>query len=122
MVSTARKNASLVGAFMFAHFTHHVSNSMLTQLLPVIRDSLALSYTQAGFLVSAFTLSAGLSQAPLGMLADRFTARSVIVLGLFGTALSMVAFGLAVEYWQLLLVLVAMGVVAGTYHAPAATA
>ncbi len=95
---------------------------MLTPLLPVIRDGLALSYAQAGLLVSAFTVSSGLSQAPIGMLADRFTPRTVIVLGLFGTAVCMVLFGLALEYWLLLVVLVAMGVVAGTYHAPAATA
>ena len=107
---------------MFAHFTHHVSNSLLTPLLPVIRDSLSLSYTHSGFLVSAFTVSQGFSQAPIGMLADRFTSRTVIILGLFATALCMALVGLAGEYWQLLLVLICMGVVAGSYHAPAATA
>jgi predicted MFS family arabinose efflux permease len=63
------RNAFLVGAFMFAHFTHHVSNSMLTPLLPVIRDSFALTYPQSGLLVSAFSLSQGFSQAPIGILA-----------------------------------------------------
>jgi len=114
------RNTSLVGAFMFAHFTHHVSNSMLTPLLPVIRDGFALSYAQAGLLVSAYSLSQGLSQAPIGVLADRIGSRTVIIAGLFLTALCMLLIGVAGEYWQLLLFLVGLGVVAGTYHAPAA--
>src|SRR2546428_144050 len=100
------RNASTLGAFMFAHFTHHVSNSMLTPLLPVIRSGLDLTYTQSGLLVSAFTISQGLSQLPVGALADRFASRTVIAIGLIATALCMVLMGLAGEYWQLLLVLV----------------
>src|SRR5262245_53630108 len=99
------RNASLVGAFMFAHFTHHVSNSMLTPLLPAMRDGFGLTYPQAGLLVSAFSLSQGLSQAPIGILADRIGSRTVISAGLFLTALSMVLIGLAPEYWMLLIFL-----------------
>jgi FSR family fosmidomycin resistance protein-like MFS transporter len=120
-VASKPRNVSLVGAFMFAHFTHHVSNSMLTPLLPVIRDSFGLSYPAAGALVSAFSLSSGLSQPPIGVLADRIGSRTVITAGLFLTALCMILIGVAGEYWQLLTLLVALGVVAGTYHAPAAS-
>ena len=120
-VSARPRNVFLVGAFMFAHFTHHVSNSMLTPLLPVIRDSFALSYPAAGALVSAFSISGGLSQAPIGVLADRIGSRTVITAGLFLTALFMVFIGTAGDYWQLLLLLVGLGVVGGTYHAPAAS-
>ncbi|MPZ13277.1 MAG: MFS transporter [Chloroflexi bacterium] len=117
---TSVRRKSLVGTFMFAHFTHHVSNSMLTPLLPVIRDGLSLNYVQSGFLVSAFSVSQGLSQAPIGVLADRFGGRTVLVLGFVATALCMVLIGLAGEYWQLLVFLVGLGIAAGTYHAPAA--
>ena len=116
------RNAPLLGAFMFAHFTHHVSNSMLTPLLPVVRSGLGLTYAQSGFLVSAFTVSQGLSQLPIGALADRFPTRTVIAVGLVATAACMVAMGFAADYWQLLLALVGLGLVAGSYHAPAAKA
>ena len=76
-VSARPRNGFLVGAFMFAHFTHHVSNSLLAPLQPLIRDSLGLGYVQSGWLVSAFSLSLGLSQAPIGVIADRVAALGI---------------------------------------------
>lgn len=110
----------LLGGFTAAHFSHHVSNSLLTPLLPVIRDSFALSYAQSGLLVSAFSLSLGLSNAPIGALADKVGSRPVIVWGLVLTGLISAAVAFATEYWHLLVLLVVMGLIAGSYHAPAA--
>jgi MFS family permease len=117
----ATRDARLIGAFMFGHFTHHVTNSLLAPLLPLIRDGFGLSYAQSGWLVSAFSMSQGLSQAPIGVLADRIGSRTVVTIGLLITGLSCFLIGLAGEYWLLLLLLVGLGIVAGTYHAPAAS-
>ncbi|HET6314982.1 MAG TPA: MFS transporter, partial [Chloroflexota bacterium] len=102
------------------HFAHHVTNSLLTPLLPLIRDAFLLSYTEAGLLVSAYGISLGGSNMPMGALADRIGSKPVIVAGLFGTALLSLAMATAGAYWQLLTLLVLLGLVAGTYHAPAA--
>ena len=109
----------LLTGFTAAHFSHHVSNSLLNPLLPFIRDSFQLSYGQSGLLVSAFAVSLGLSNAPIGVLADRFGARLVVVLGLFLTGLISVIVGMAGSYWQLLAFLIVMGLIHGSYHAPA---
>jgi MFS family permease len=92
------RDRMLVAAFMFGHFTHHVTNALLTPLLPLIRDGFGLSYAQSGFLVSAFTLSQGLSQAPIGVLADRVGSRSVVTVGLILSALLCFLIGLAADY------------------------
>jgi MFS family permease len=110
----------LVAAFMFGHFTHHVTNTLLTPLLPLIRDGFNLTYAQSGLLVSAFSVSQGLSQAPIGALADRVGSRSVVSVGLILTGVACFAIGLAADFPQLLFLLVALGIIAGTYHAPAA--
>ncbi|HEV8670398.1 MAG TPA: MFS transporter [Candidatus Limnocylindria bacterium] len=110
---------ALLVAFSVAHFAHHVTNSLLSALLPFIRDAFALSYTDAGFAVTAYTIASGVTNAPLGVLADRIGARRVIVWGLVLIGLSSVAIGLSSEYWQLLAFLIVMGVASGTYHAPA---
>lgn len=110
---------ALLAAFSVAHFAHHVTNSLLSALLPFIRDAFALSYTDAGFAVSAYTIASGVSNAPLGVVADRMGARRVIVWGLVLIGLASVAIGLAGEYWQLLAFLMVMGIASGTYHAPA---
>lgn len=115
------RSSWLVGAFMFGHFTHHVSNTLLAPLQPLIRDGFGLSYAQSGLLVSAFSLSQGLSQAPIGILADRIGSRAVIVFGLIATGALTFLIGLAGEYWHLVVLLVALGLIAGTYHAPAAS-
>lgn len=115
------RERGVVAAFMFGHFTHHVTNTLLTPLLPVIRNSFGLTYTQSGFLVSAYSVSQGFSQAPIGALADRIGSRTVVVGGLFGTALFCFLIGLAGEYWHLLAFLIGLGIIAGTYHAPAAS-
>jgi MFS family permease len=109
----------LLGGFVAAHVAHHVSNSLLNPLLPFIRDTFALSYAQSGFLVAAFGLSLGFSNAPVGVLADRVGPRPVVVIGLLLTGAVSVAVAFAGAYWQLLVLLVLMGLIAGTYHAPA---
>src|SRR5436853_2326834 len=103
------RSPALVGAFMFGHFTHHVTNTLLEPLLPLIRDSFGLSYAQSGFLVSAFSVSQGLSQAPIGALADRVGSRSVVTAGLILTGFVCFTIGLAGDYPQLLLLLVVLG-------------
>lgn len=115
-----RRGQVILAGFTTAHFSHHVSNSLLNPLLPFIRDSFALTYGQSGWLVSAFSLSLGLSNAPIGMLADRFGSRPVIVVGLLLTGLVSAAVAFAGSYWQLFGLLVLMGLIAGSYHAPAA--
>lgn len=111
----------IVGAFAGAHFAQHVTTSLLNPLLPLIRDAFSLSYAQSGFAVSAYSLSLGLSNAPMGALADRIGWRRVIAAGLVLTGVGSIAIALAGSYVQLLILLVTLGIVSGTYHAPAAS-
>jgi nitrate/nitrite transporter NarK len=53
--------------------------------LPLIRDDLGLSFTQAGALSAVSTLVYAFMQIPAGYLADRFGARRLFVVGLLGT-------------------------------------
>lgn len=109
----------ILATFTAAHFSHHVSNSLLNPMMPFIRDAFRLSYDQSGWLVSAFSLSLGLSNAPIGVLADRFGSRVVIVTGLILTGLVSAAIAFSGSYWQLFGLLIVLGLIAGSYHAPA---
>src|SRR5439155_978675 len=80
-------------------------------LLPLIRDAFTLSYGESGFAVSAFSIAAGLANAPWGMLADRVGSRVVIVGGLFLMGAASVALATAGSYWQLLALLIVLGIV-----------
>ena len=116
----SRRGRLMLGTITAAHFAHHTSNSLLNPLLPLIRDTFALTYAQSGFAVSAYSLSLGLSNGPIGLLADRVGSRQVMVVGLVLTGLVSVALAQAGDYPQLLVLLLSLGIISGTYHAPAA--
>lgn len=111
--------AGMLPLFMMAHFGHHLVNSLPIPLLPMIRSDFGLDYTQSGLLISAFTLSYGLSQIPAGWLADRIGSRILITIGICGVAAAGLLVGLSPSYSALIAFLVLMGVVGGGYH-PAA--
>ena len=114
------RGRAVLGTLTAAHFSHHVTNSLLNPLLPLIRDAFAMSYAESGFAVSAFSIASGLANAPWGILADRIGSRTVIVGGLLLMGAVSAALATAGAYWQLLVFLVLMGIVSGSYHGPAA--
>ena len=112
--------SGLLPLFVLAHFGHHLLAALLIPLLPFIRADFALDYTQAGWVVSAFTLSYGISQLPAGWLADCIGPRIVITIGVCGVALSGLLVGLSSTYIMMVVFLVLLGVTGGGYH-PAST-
>ena len=114
------RQRNLLVAFSVAHFAHHVTNSLLSALLPfMVLDGLVTSNTLAGFAVTASAVASGLTSPPFGVLADRLGARRVIVGGLFLIGISSIFIGLSGTYTMLLVGLLVMGIASGTYHAPA---
>jgi FSR family fosmidomycin resistance protein-like MFS transporter len=102
--------------FTYTHLSHDLGTGLLTALLPLIRQSLGLSYLQSGLLLSAFTITAGLSQFPGGWIGDRIPRHIAIAIGLGGVSLTALAVGLSPSYYPMLFILVVMGIFAGAYH------
>jgi len=91
-------------------------SGMLTPLLPFIRDSFSLSYTQAGVLVSAYTLTYGIAQLPGGWLSDHLGPHRLITIGVSGMAFCGLLIGISTSYAMLVCFLVLMGIMGGGYH------
>ena len=115
------KSRYIIPLFTVTHFSHHLSTGVLVPLLPLLRQDFGLNYFQSGVLVSSFSLSYGFGQIPMALLADRFSHRSLIVLGLIGTSLSAIAVALTNAYWQMIPCFIALGLLGATYHAPASS-
>ena len=113
--------AGLLPLFVLAHFGHHVVGASLRPLMPMIRTDLKLSYTQSGFVLSAFAITSGISQLPAGWLADRFGVRLAVVIGISGVAVAGLMIGLSHSYVALIAFLVLAAILGGGYH-PAASA
>jgi len=102
--------------FALAHGTHDMVLSLLVPLLPLIRNDFGLSYLEAGLLVSAYSITSGFSQLPMGWVADRFGPRRMIAAGLSGVGMAALAIGFTNKFSQMLPILIIMGIIAGAYH------
>ncbi len=107
-------------AFRAGHFGHHLVMALLQPLMPFIRDDFGISYAEAGWVVSSFTLAYGLSQLPAGWLADRIGPRILIVVGTAGVAACGLLVGISPSYMIMVIPLILMGILGGSYH-PAAS-
>jgi FSR family fosmidomycin resistance protein-like MFS transporter len=111
----------LIPQFMFSHFSHHVCTGVLVPLLPLLREVFGLNYFQSGILISSFGIAYGFGQVPMAILADRFSRRLIIILGLLGTSLAGISISLTQDFRQMVPFFVVMGLLGGTYHAPASS-
>ena len=109
----------LIPQFMLAHFSYHVCTGVLIPLLPLMRESLGLNYFQSGLLVSCYTISYGLAQLPMAMLADRFSSRLIIIWGMICISLTGIGVSFTQSFGQMVPFFIAMGVISASYHAPA---
>ncbi len=99
-----------------AHFGHHLLTALPVPLLPLIRDEFALSYTQAGLVIAAFSLAYGIGQLPAGWLADRIGSRILITTGICGVAVAGLLVGLSQTYIMMMVFFGLMGIMGGGYH------
>jgi nitrate/nitrite transporter NarK len=74
----------------------------LPLLLPLIRQDLGLTFSQAGSLASASLLVYALMQIPAGYLSDRRSPRKLVAIGTLGMMGLSILLAFTREYWQLL--------------------
>ena len=106
----------LLPLFVLAHGAHHILTALPTPLLPMIRTHFSLGYTQAGWLISAFSLSYGIGQLPAGWLADRLGPRNLIASSICGVAVAGFLIGLSSTYTAMVAFFILMGITGGGYH------
>jgi len=95
-----------------AHAAQHVLSMALPTLLIFIRPDLGLTYTQAGILAAASSMTGGIMQLPAGLLADRFGSKRVLVTGFVFSLTGLSGQSLA----MLLLAQVIVGIGNSTFH------
>ncbi len=89
-----------VGLLILCLCFQTIGTGALALFLPIIREDLGLSFTQAGTLSASALLFYALMQIPAGYLADRFGPKRVFFIGILGTTALIIGFGLVTLYWQ----------------------
>ncbi len=114
----SRDGVHTVTLVVFCQVVHGLTFAAIPLLLPLIRDDLQISFTQAGMLSAAATLSYGLGQIPAGYLSDRFSPGRLFFIGLLGWSALSFAFGLIHTFWLALLAQLVAGAFRALLFAP----
>lgn len=94
-----RDGTTTVMLVVLCQLVHSLTFSAMPLLLPLIREDLRISFTQAGLLSAVATFSYALGQIPAGYLSDRFGPRRLYFIGLMGWSVFSLAFGLIHAFW-----------------------
>src|SRR5258708_8485028 len=100
----AKTDASLrtLGLISTAHWVSHFHLLVLPMLFPFLKAQLGVGYIELGFALTVFAVISGLTQAPMGYLADHFGARKVLLMGLTLGGLALILLGLHLSYASLI--------------------
>src|SRR6202035_3033171 len=99
-----------------AHWVSHFHIFVLPMLFPYLKAQLGVGYIELGFALTVFGLVSGLTQAPIGYLADHFGARKVLLIGLSFGGLALIMLGMHLSYASLVVSAALLGLANSVYH------
>src|SRR6266700_6405498 len=114
----AKADSSLrtLAAISVAHWVSHFHLFVLPMLFPFLKEQLGVGYIELGFALTVFGIVSGLTQAPIGYLADHIGARKVLLIGLSVGGLALMLLGLHLSYTSLILCAALLGLANSVYH------
>ena len=114
----AKADASLrtLAAISAAHWVSHFHLFVLPMLFPFLKEQLGVGYIELGFALTVFGVVSGLTQAPIGYLADHIGARKVLLIGLTVGGLALIMLGLHLSYVSLIVCAALLGLANSVYH------
>jgi MFS family permease len=114
----AKADTSLrtLAAISVAHWVSHFHLFVLPMLFPFLKQQLGVGYIELGFALTVFGVVSGLTQAPIGYLADHIGARKVLLIGLTVGGLALIMLGLHLSYVSLIVNAALLGLANSVYH------
>ncbi|MET0971320.1 MAG: MFS transporter [Tardiphaga sp.] len=103
-------------AISVAHWVSHFHIFVLPMLFPFLKQQLGVGYIELGFALTVFGLVSGLTQAPIGYLADHIGARKVLQIGLSVGGLALIMLGMHLSYTSLIVCAALLGLANSVYH------
>ncbi|MEN3351340.1 MAG: hypothetical protein V7632_4975 [Bradyrhizobium sp.] len=99
-----------------AHWVSHFHIFVLPMLFPFLKQQLGVGYIELGFALTVFAVTSGLTQAPIGYLADHIGARKILLIGLTIGGCALIGLGLHLSYTSLIACAVLLGLANSVYH------
>src|SRR6202035_4017264 len=105
-----------LGLISTAHWVSHFHLLALPMLFPFLKEQLGVGYIELGLALTVFAVVSGLTQAPMGYLADHIGARKVLLAGLMLGGFALIMLGLHLSYYWLIASSVLLGLANSVYH------
>jgi MFS family permease len=105
-----------LGAISVAHWVSHFHIFTLPMLFPFLKRELNVGYVELGFALTVFAVTSGLTQAPIGYLADHIGARKILLMGLCLGGAALIVLGLHLSYPWLIASAALLGLANSVYH------
>jgi FSR family fosmidomycin resistance protein-like MFS transporter len=120
MTQNAKANIKILFALTLVHFTGDFYSSFINPLFPLFVQKMGLTLAQIGIISGTVRLLAFIIQPSVGYLADRYSSRHFILIGVLLPVIFIPLSGIAGGFWTLLAV-VALGSIGSSMFHPSVT-
>jgi MFS family permease len=105
-----------LAAISVAHWVSHFYLLVLPMLFPFLKEQLGVGYIELGLALTVSAIVSGLTQAPIGYLADHIGARKILLIGLTVGGLALILLGMHLNYASLIVCAALLGLANSVYH------
>nr|WP_225948410.1 MFS transporter [Paenibacillus sp. OAS669] len=103
-------------AISIVHLFNDSIQSIIPAILPILKDSMQLSYMQAGIIVFSLNMTSALMQPAIGLYSDRKPSPYMLPLGMGLTCLGVLGLAFSPNYGMILVSVIFVGLGSAIFH------